>query len=126
MARAQALVEFALALPVLLLLMLAVFDAGRVAVAAGSLSNGAREGARTAAVLYPAEGWESAAAARARSAMSALDLSLLSVVVTSESASGATYVELQTTYRFRPIAPVLTLGRTDIPMTASSRMRARQ
>ena len=126
MARAQALVEFALALPVLLLLMLGVFDAGRVAVAAGSLANGAREGARTAAVLYPAEGWESEAAARARSAMSGLDLSLLNVAVTSETSSGATHVKLQTTYTFRPIAPVLTLGWTDFPMTVSSRMRARQ
>jgi len=47
---AQAVVEFALTLPLLLLLLLGVVDAGRGVVAANSLSNAAREGARYLAV----------------------------------------------------------------------------
>ena len=47
--RAQAIVEFALSLPVLLLLILGVLDAGRGVVIAIMISNAAREGARFAA-----------------------------------------------------------------------------
>jgi Flp pilus assembly protein TadG len=48
--RGQALVEFALAFPILVLLILAVFDAGRAIVLYNSLTNAAREGARLAIV----------------------------------------------------------------------------
>lgn len=46
----QALVEFALVLPILLVLLLGVFDFGRLIFMHTSLTNGAREGARLAAV----------------------------------------------------------------------------
>lgn len=46
----QALAEFALVLPVFLLLMLGVFDFGRVIFLHTSMTNGAREGARLATV----------------------------------------------------------------------------
>jgi len=48
--RGQALVEFALVLPLFLTLMLAIFDIGRVIWARNSLENAAREGARYAIV----------------------------------------------------------------------------
>jgi Flp pilus assembly protein TadG len=48
--RGQALVEFALVLPMFLTLMLAIFDIGRVIWARNSLENAAREGARYAIV----------------------------------------------------------------------------
>ncbi len=48
--RGQALVEFALVLPVLVLLLLAVLDIGRVVFAYTSLTNAAREGVRLAIV----------------------------------------------------------------------------
>ena len=47
-ARGQALAEFALALPVFLLIMLALFDVGRVVFVYNGLTNAAREGARLA------------------------------------------------------------------------------
>src|SRR5438105_573378 len=47
---AQAVVEFALALPILCLLIFGVLDAGRAVVAAIALSNAATIGARYAAV----------------------------------------------------------------------------
>jgi len=48
--RGQALVEFALILPVLILILLAIFDVGRLVYAYNAVSNAAREGGRTAIV----------------------------------------------------------------------------
>jgi Flp pilus assembly protein TadG len=48
--RGQALVEFALILPLLVLLLVAVFDVGRFIFAYNSVTNAAREGARMAIV----------------------------------------------------------------------------
>ncbi|HEX5016364.1 MAG TPA: TadE family protein [Actinomycetes bacterium] len=48
--KAQALVEFALILPVLLLVLLGTVDAGRLIFAYNSVSNAAREGGRTAII----------------------------------------------------------------------------
>lgn len=48
--RGQSLVEFALILPILLVLLLGVFDFGRAIYAFNAVSNAAREGARTAIV----------------------------------------------------------------------------
>jgi Flp pilus assembly protein TadG len=48
--RGQALVEFALAIPVVLLLFMAIFDLGTAVFSYNSLTNAAREGARLAIV----------------------------------------------------------------------------
>jgi len=48
--RGQALVEFALVIPVLILIFMGLFDFGRAVFAWNSLSNAAREGARVAIV----------------------------------------------------------------------------
>ena len=48
--RGQALVEFALIIPVFLLLLVALFDLGRAVFAYNTLTNAAREGARIAIV----------------------------------------------------------------------------
>ena len=48
--RGQALVEFALIIPLFLLLLVAVFDMGRAVFAYNTLTNAAREGARIAIV----------------------------------------------------------------------------
>jgi Flp pilus assembly protein TadG len=49
-ARGQALVEFALVIPIFILILLAVFDLGRLILVSNSLTNAAREGARLAIV----------------------------------------------------------------------------
>jgi Flp pilus assembly protein TadG len=46
----QGLVEFAVVLPVILLLFLGIFDLGRAVFAVNTIANAAREGARVAAV----------------------------------------------------------------------------
>jgi len=48
--RGQALVEFALIIPLVLLLMMSVFDFGRAIYALNAVGNAAREGVRTAIV----------------------------------------------------------------------------
>ena len=48
--RGQALVEFALIIPIFLLLLVAIFDLGRAVFAFNTLTNAAREGARIAIV----------------------------------------------------------------------------
>ncbi len=48
--RGQALVEFALVIPLFLLMMVALFDLGRAVFAYNTLTNAAREGARLAIV----------------------------------------------------------------------------
>ena len=55
--RGQSMAEFALILPIVVLLLIAVFDIGRGVYAYTSISNAARTGARIAAVnqLYPSE-----------------------------------------------------------------------
>ena len=52
--RGQDLVEFALILPVLLLVLLGIFDMGRVTYYLSALNNAAREGARYGS-LFPAD-----------------------------------------------------------------------
>ncbi len=59
----QALVEFALVIPLILLLFMGVFDFGRYIYAYNAVSNAAREGARTAIVnQYPSDIVDRAAA----------------------------------------------------------------
>ena len=48
--RGQALVEFALVIPIFILLLVAIFDLGRAVFAYNTLTNAAREGARMAIV----------------------------------------------------------------------------
>jgi Flp pilus assembly protein TadG len=48
--RGQALVEFALVIPIFLLLLVSIFDLGRAVFAYNTLTNAAREGARMAIV----------------------------------------------------------------------------
>lgn len=54
-ARGQSLVEFALVLPIVLLMMIGLFDLGRIVFVNNSLSDGARHGARTA-IIDPRSG----------------------------------------------------------------------
>ena len=61
----QSLAEFALVLPVLLLLFMGILDFGRAVYAYNTLSNAAREGARVAIVDQTVAGGISAGAQRA-------------------------------------------------------------
>lgn len=68
--RGQSLVEFALVLPIFLIVVIGVFDLGRAVFSYNTLTNGVREGARLAAVNQDAN------SVRSRTANQALTLGL--------------------------------------------------
>jgi Flp pilus assembly protein TadG len=122
--RGQTAVEFALTLPLLLILIVGALDVGRAVLASTSLANAVREAARAGAAAYPAAGWETRAANHASSSATLLDSSALSINVAQVTAGGATFVTVTGQYRFHPIAPYISMMQAEIPLTSSSRMRA--
>jgi Flp pilus assembly protein TadG len=75
--RGQALVEFALVIPLFLLLLVAIFDLGRAVFAWNTLSNAAREGARIAIVNQ----YKPSIVARAKQSTAIVELNDPSVTV---------------------------------------------
>ena len=75
--RGQALVEFALVIPIFLLLLVAIFDLGRAVFAYNTLTNAAREGARMAAVNQ----YQPSIVQRAKNSTSIIELNDPSVTV---------------------------------------------
>jgi Flp pilus assembly protein TadG len=65
--RGQGLVEFALVFPVMMLLLLAIFDGGRLVFAYNDITNAARVGARVAIVNQAAGAAEAATISQATS-----------------------------------------------------------
>lgn len=122
----QAVVEFALAIPLLMVLILGVFDAGRGVVALTSVANAAREGARHGAIAYAAPTWQTDAETRARATGWSLDQAQLTVTVSAATVGGSTYVDVLATYNFRPVVPGVTVLMDPVPLTANVRMLASQ
>jgi Flp pilus assembly protein TadG len=118
----QSMVEFALILPLLLLLIVGVIEVSRGVLAITTLANAVREGARTGVVAYPTIGWENQATDRARSTAAFLDQAELTLSVVQVTEGGATYVAVTGQYRFRSIAPYITTTLAQIPLTSSTRM----
>ena len=80
--RGQSLVEYALILPVLMILLVGIMEFALVALDYATLSNAAREGARAAAVVSTDADARSAAVAAAERAAVTLDDDELSVIAT--------------------------------------------
>lgn len=134
----QALVEFALILPVLVLILMGVFDLGRGVFAFNEISNAAREGGRTAIVNQNATDIVDRAVAQATS----LDISTTATctggVPSGSSGVCATfyYPDLTTDcsatlapgcvavvrvkYTFTPITPIIGNLIGSIPMTSTT------
>ena len=81
------MVEFALVIPIFLLLLVAIFDLGRAVFAYNTLTNAAREGARLAAVNQ----YQPSIVQRAKNSTSIVELNDPSVVVNyfQENADGS-------------------------------------
>ena len=118
----QALAEFALTVPVLLMLMLGVLDVGRGILAMTTLANAVREGARVGVAAYPASGWQTQASNRAISTALFLDTSQMTLTVAQETSGADTYVRVTGQYTFRSIVPYITLVAPQIPFSSSARM----
>jgi Flp pilus assembly protein TadG len=104
--RGSVAVEFALLLPVLLLIIFGVIDFGRMINAQITLTQAAREGARLASLGYPATGTNSVTS-RAQSA--ATGLSPVTVTVSSTCPAGAGMgvdAVVRTSYQFSFVTPV--------------------
>jgi len=101
--RGTAAVEFALVLPVLLLIVFGIIDFGRALNAQIVLTGAAREGVRLAALGYPD------AAIQARVAAAAPDLSGVTVTVAASCPPGAgptADAEVNVSYSFSFITPI--------------------
>lgn len=86
--RGQSLVEFALVIPIVLLLMLGLFDLGRVVFTNNSLSDGSRHGARTAAVNPRSATYCGDIEGAARTAVRGLTLSVFTVTYQRVGSTG--------------------------------------
>ena len=101
--RGSVAVEFALVLPVLLLILFGVIDFGRALNAQIELTGAARDGARLAALGYPD------AAVQARVAAAAPTLSGVTVTVAASCPPGAgpaADAQVDVNYRFSFITPI--------------------
>jgi hypothetical protein len=129
--RGQALVEFAIILPVFFLLVAGMFDFGLGIYSDLTLVNAAREGARVG-VIDP--GNTSAIEDRVRAMAGNLDSSRLRVTVACERPSGTVFTsctspmwlpgdatKVTVDYRYSMFFPIL-FG-TEIPLSSESKMR---
>jgi Flp pilus assembly protein TadG len=101
--RGSVAVEFALVLPVLLLIVFGIIDFGRALNAQIVLTGAAREGVRLAALGYPA------ATVQARVAAAAPDLSGVTATVVSSCPPGAgpaADAQVDVSYTFTFITPI--------------------
>ena len=102
--RAQAMVEFALTMPLLFVLIGGALDAGRAMLASVSLTNAVRDGARAGVVAYPSPTWMEQAADRTSQNLVGIDPAALTVAVSSETGMDGTHVTVRATHAFRPLA----------------------
>jgi len=129
--RGQALVEFAIVLPVFFLLVAGMFDFGLGIYSDLTLVNAAREGARLG-VIDP--GNTSAIETRVRAMAGNLDAAKLNVTVACERPSGNSFTsctspmwlpgdatKVTVDYRYSMFFPIL-FG-TEIPLSSESKMR---
>jgi Flp pilus assembly protein TadG len=96
--RGQTMVEFALALPVLALFLIAIVELGIVLNAYVEVTHAARVGARKASVLRMDSSGAAQAIAAARDSTSNLDKDKLNVEVTPQPWPKGTPVEVRVTY----------------------------
>lgn len=103
--RGQSLVEFALILPVLLVLVLGIFDFGRAIFAYNAVSNAAREGVRVAIVNQN----EAAIEAEALAATTGMNPSELTVTFTPcpTATTLGCLVKVTVTYKWTAITPII-------------------
>lgn len=100
-AEGDSLVEFALILPVLMLILMGIFDLGRAFYAYNVIANAAREGARYG-IAHPDDGAGIVAAAEAL--IVGLDPGELTITATCPSNET---IRLEVTYNFYVVTPLM-------------------
>lgn len=118
--RGQELVEFALILPVLLLISLVILELGLIMYQYNAIGNAAREGARVGIIRTNDD---AAIIAATRALTTALDPADIDITI---DRSQAGLIEVQVNYTARPISGMLIGaigGDWTIPLRAAARMR---
>ena len=105
----QALVEFALAVSVFLLLVLGTFDLARAFLAYTVVTNAARESARYGAAHVGAANWATAAVQAGLNLAVGVDPAALSLSVqqSQQPLDGLPYITASGTYQFHSITPLV-------------------
>ena len=106
--RGQALVEFALAIPLVILIFTVLMDLGRVVFYYSSLTNGVREGTRYA-IVHPTDTLADLTAIR-NVVISTSSLNPANLVVTAAvTGTDNDHITVNGTFTFRPVTPGLSL-----------------
>ena len=114
--KGQTMVEFALIMPVLALMLLAIIDFGRVTSAGLIVSHGAREGARVAATGAPA----ATVVAWVQSTTSGLDPANLTVGTANTQGPSGQPVTVGVTYTVSIVTPLISSFFPQNPYPVSS------
>ena len=124
--RGQALVEFAMVLPLMLLMLFALVDFGRAFYSWLLITNAAREGARVGATQSPLTDIE----ARVYSSASSLDAADITITTTNVQGSRGETVQVDIDYSFSFVTPISSLAQllgggamSDPTISAQSSMR---
>ena len=123
----QDLVEFALTAPILLMLLIGIFDLGRVIINLDALTNGVREGARYAVVHNGDISGVSNAIMRRVPGLDTAKLTIANPVwVYNDVNPAASYARVSASYDFLPITPFIAEilgGSNTITLTRQATMR---
>ena len=120
--KGQSLVEFALVVPLLLLLVIGVAEFGRAWMTQNILTGAAREAVRLLAVPAPAGG-VAVAGDRATEVLASAGISTASVVVTDNSAFEAVRVTITYNFPVTIAGFIPGLGNATIPLSSTTTMR---
>jgi TadE-like protein len=103
----QALVEFALAISVFMLLVLGTFDAARAYLAYTVVSNAAREASRYAAAHIGESGWTAAAVQAGANLAVGINPSDLTLSAAATTVDALPYIHVTGGYRFHSLTPLV-------------------
>jgi hypothetical protein len=102
----QSAVEFALVLPILVLILMGIFDFGRAFYAYSVVANAARDGARAGVIRTASDASVRSSVRQIWVGLDALPDSAIVITPATTRVSGGT-IGVQVTYQFIPITPVI-------------------
>jgi Flp pilus assembly protein TadG len=104
---AQALVEFALAVTVFMLLVLGTFDVARAYLAYTVVSNAAREASRYGVAHVGESGWAAAATQAGFNLAVGVDQAALTLTPGTTTIDALPYITVSGSYRFHSVTPLV-------------------
>ena len=116
--KGQSLVEFALVLPVFIIVLFGIMEFGRLWEISNVLTSAAREGVRVAAVTAPDQ---ALAISAAQNVLNVAQISNAQVLVSGPNASNE--VSVTVTLNYQPMSGVIVPGLRNMSLTRSTTMR---